>query len=1179
MSTLNINSNNGDSTKNNLFASSFKSDVLNMEELKNILINKDLNFIKDYISNHEIQLQTLNIKNKFDILIYTLEHDTSIDIIQYLLQTVPYSSIDYTIVDKGATKTTKNPIYVAFSKNNYNIIHLFFQKYKLNVENITEQLFQSNIIQQKHLKFLINHGLTLEMINKKNIILNILKLPIYSIQKLNMIFKQFIYDNTFILQMLDHYKEKKAISYQSFREEIRKEKEKIKLKEEHYQYAQKIQNTSLLKCLFDYDGSPENVMIDRIYHYDLLNIAVKSNKPNFVKQIVSYPVFKFQTLVSETLLKKASEQNNIEILKILIKAALKVTPTSSTTKETLISELKTIQKNDNNNFIDNNDRKGNTSADSIIEIHKNNNNCRKKLLIPKTVNNGEGGNKKSTPTFGSFHKMNTKKVIQNEPLKIENMPTNSFGNFGGFSFGNSKNSCGPLSTKSNPISGIVSNLNDQKGFSFNTVSSRSTYISINESSKKHSSASISYYTAVPSPSQLKWLSFSNLNDKNLENRNSENWKGTSFDNLHNNKLDICNTNTDEIQSFDEHNNEENSDHSENNNINTTNDENNTNEMVNDNKNLIENSEIIPLTNQDCNENVNDVTKINENDNNKNDEKNGNPSNQSKINSLNKINESKEIFYSLPIISPISLNEVISNNIHVPKYESQYLITIVNRSIRIGYLPLVEYLFQGNEFPNFSIDTPDINGHYPMIVAIQAHQPDIFEFIFKNTLHFTVKQINGNSLLTLAIHHQQPKIVQCLLENEMETIMKKDANNTYPIIKAIEQNNFEIVHLLVTYGQRYNLLTNILDGNGNTPLTLAYRKGYYQIFHYLVHYFDINQPDKYSQTVMNYAILMNDFQTVQYLLDLDIEVTMTVNKNGETLLDQAIAKGNKDIILILLPYFYFNPQFKSTGVSEEGKEENNHEPDSKNEESLIIRVIKMMNCSEDDKVEILHYLIERGWNVNTLDINEIYSPLIYAINRKLLKVVQLLVQNNANVNINLEYRNENISDEIIEKSPLWIAIEQDADKIVKYLIESGADLRFVHQNRSIWQEALRQGNSDIIECLAQHNIQGLKLNDFNDILDYNGQKLEEMKENQIIEILIHYGWDINSENEQGYTLLYRIILNSNKEFAQYLIQNGAILALINKHGQSLLECYQDTFNESPYKYTRKKGNTPHFKTNK
>jgi len=123
MSTFNFNNNDDDNSKSNLFASS-NSDASKMEELKNILIHKDLDFIKDYTSNNEIQLQVLNIKNKFDILIYALEHDTSIDIIQYLLQTVPYSSIDYTIMDKETT--TKNPLYVAFSKNNYKAINLFF---------------------------------------------------------------------------------------------------------------------------------------------------------------------------------------------------------------------------------------------------------------------------------------------------------------------------------------------------------------------------------------------------------------------------------------------------------------------------------------------------------------------------------------------------------------------------------------------------------------------------------------------------------------------------------------------------------------------------------------------------------------------------------------------------------------------------------------------------------------------------------------------------------------------------------------------------------------------------------------------------------------------------------------------------------------------------------------------
>jgi len=56
-----------------------------------------------------------------------------------------------------------------------------------------------------------------------------------------------------------------------------------------------------------------------------------------------------------------------------------------------------------------------------------------------------------------------------------------------------------------------------------------------------------------------------------------------------------------------------------------------------------------------------------------------------------------------------------------------------------------------------------------------------------------------------------------------------------------------------------------DQSGNTPLTLSYKKGYINIFKYLVQYFDINKSDYSGNTCLDYAINKKDTDMVKYLI--------------------------------------------------------------------------------------------------------------------------------------------------------------------------------------------------------------------------------------------------------------------------------------------------------------------------
>jgi len=75
-----------------------------------------------------------------------------------------------------------------------------------------------------------------------------------------------------------------------------------------------------------------------------------------------------------------------------------------------------------------------------------------------------------------------------------------------------------------------------------------------------------------------------------------------------------------------------------------------------------------------------------------------------------------------------------------------------------------------------------------------------------------------------------------------------------LMKAINNNNINIVIFLVRYGFQHHIDMNVIDRNGNTPLTLSYRLNYHNIFKFLIKYLDINKS--ISMIIVYYIMLLN-----------------------------------------------------------------------------------------------------------------------------------------------------------------------------------------------------------------------------------------------------------------------------------------------------------------------------------
>ncbi|ORX41327.1 ankyrin, partial [Piromyces finnis] len=97
---------------------------------------------------------------------------------------------------------------------------------------------------------------------------------------------------------------------------------------------------------------------------------------------------------------------------------------------------------------------------------------------------------------------------------------------------------------------------------------------------------------------------------------------------------------------------------------------------------------------------------------------------------------------------------------------------------------------------------------------------------------------------------------------------------------------------IRYGKKYHQLDNfhILDVNGNTPLTLAYKLQYTSIFKYLLKYLDINDTDAQGKSLLFYALERNDVKVVKYLIQVGAAIDLE-DSYGNSPLIYAIKQGS------------------------------------------------------------------------------------------------------------------------------------------------------------------------------------------------------------------------------------------------------------------------------------------------
>jgi len=185
--------------------------------------------------------------------------------------------------------------------------------------------------------------------------------------------------------------------------------------------------------------------------------------------------------------------------------------------------------------------------------------------------------------------------------------------------------------------------------------------------------------------------------------------------------------------------------------------------------------------------------------------------------------------------------------------------------------------------------------------------------------------------------------------------------------------------------------------------------------------------------------------------------------------------------------------------------------------------------EKDKYDIISFLIKQS-----IDLNKKCKfgyPLVHAVHRENIHIVELLLKNNANPNF---------------FNSLTLACMKQNLKMLKLLIEHKADVDFIGSNGNTpLYFAVSYDNFEMSELLLKNNANP----NVNSIL----HKACEKQNLKMVKLLTEYKADVNFADNNGRTPLFTAIeaKKANKEIIRFLIANGADIHKEDKNGISAL----------------------------
>ena len=274
---------------------------------------KEMDFeLENFMKENNIDSNNYN-----EAIILSIENNAPVALLQQILSKKTDKNLNLEIAYEDNNYV---PLFFAIQKNNFELADLLIENgasinYIFEDQNIITYLIKNNFCNNINLNYILNKGFSSDNITS-DFILSLLENE--KTEFLEIILRFIKFDNNFILNLLNIYKNKNILTDKELCNIIKKEKGKVIITDAMYEKAIEKGNNDLLRVLFENDSNKDNIILKRIIKYNLLEKAIKSNCYGFIEKVLCFVTFNNKCMDYENIFQEAIQKCDIKISKLLI---------------------------------------------------------------------------------------------------------------------------------------------------------------------------------------------------------------------------------------------------------------------------------------------------------------------------------------------------------------------------------------------------------------------------------------------------------------------------------------------------------------------------------------------------------------------------------------------------------------------------------------------------------------------------------------------------------------------------------------------------------------------------------------------------------------------------------------------------------------------------------------------
>ncbi|CAF3681618.1 unnamed protein product [Rotaria sordida] len=495
----------------------------------------------------------------------------------------------------------------------------------------------------------------------------------------------------------------------------------------------------------------------------------------------------------------------------------------------------------------------------------------------------------------------------------------------------------------------------------------------------------------------------------------------------------------------------------------------------------------------------------------------------------------------------------------PNHQNQSGISALMLAAEQGYFECVKLLVQAGADLELAPSGPlaltmNLCGQTPLFCAAKEGRTDIVKYLLDRGANPRVQNHYGVSTLWIPSQKGMLQVVELLLDAGAETHIAPFGNladelnitGWTPLYAAMKSRKFDVVKLLLKRGADSNAVTKL----GSTPFLLASEICDLDVIEACVEAdadldFAPSGPDADNlnitgQTALFMATLKDRVDVVKFLIEKRAQVNVQ-NRYGVSPLLLCAESGNQELVQALI---------------EAGANVNIAPQGELAEENFLAGQTPLFGAAKKGHVEICEYLIKNGADINAITMTGA-TPLYTATEEGHLDAVILLIRHGADVN--QSPKGQIARDLHIEnQTPLLIACMRNHEGIIRYLIESGANVNVTSERGSSPFLAICQHNNVELARLlirhgARHDVEAKNLYDGK----INGLIVAaESGSFDILRLLVDAGLDVNYKiagkgETAGRTPLFCACAKGFQNIVEYLVDRGADVNGTENSGLSCL----------------------------